>query len=122
MHVGREGKHKQCKAAALAGKPSGAASSSVRFRSPWRDLKIRMGTRPGASPGISSQCGAAPLLSTCFHAQPQRSQQCLRDTHSPEGAACERPDSTVLPLFTREPQTIIVLGPKASAHPLAALP
>lgn len=61
------------------------------------------------------------MLSTCFQAQPRRSQQCLRDMHSPEGATFERPDSTVLPLFTREPQTIIVLGPKTSAHPQAVL-
>lgn len=61
MHMGREGKHKQCKAAVLAGKPSGAVSSSVRFRSPWCDLKIMMGTRPRASPGISSQRGTSTL-------------------------------------------------------------
>lgn len=81
-----------------------------------------MGTRPGASPASPHSVALAPSCPACFQAQPWTSQQCLRDTHSPEDAAFERPDSTVPPLSAREPQTIAVLGPKMSAHPQAALP
>lgn len=74
-------------------------------------------------PGVSSQSGLSTLFSTGFHTQPWTRQQwpfgCSIQKARLQGAST----SLVIlsALFTREPQTGMVLGPKRSPHPKAVL-